>query len=702
MATTSIIPDNVATKKNQQVQPYAQPQQAGTVATVQPYQQLPYMQQNYTNQQIVPLSSDAVAKGNQQVVQRAQSTAMAQQPTSQLSQQVSQRTGELLRDPDQGFDTAGYKKNVMDQFNIQQAQATEAARQGLGATSQSGELSNEFLKNVLYGAQQRANLGTQVDYDLAALKRENLLNAIATGRAGVESERAGVTGYINNLATAAGMAEPELQRTYQTGERLSTQDYTAQQADLDRILQKAIADQDVEAQKWAINRQGELDLLMQTNDMNHDERMAFLQDQYTNALADNDVERQKIIMGYAAQIKAKQDDAAMAFEREQNNLDRVLERAIADQDDATQRWVVERQGELDLKRQTNGMNHETAMAYLNSELENATADNDIDRQKVILGYSAKLTAEQDEKKFGYETALTNLKGEIDKAISAGDNTSAEAMQKAELEYRVNRDIQDFALQQAALDLEEKGVDMTVVENQYNQILNTFGEGAANEFIAATLKEQGVDTSKYQIADKQQQAMAALASEMELTKYQFMQSHPEYVVNRYAGGTEASEPQLTAEGLQKFNEYFNYTMYGELTPEQQEEKRTAGYLRADDIPFAQEGDKVKIDEPYTFTVSQSGSSGNNKAAGVVAGILTGGVGFASLKGQDEAMGDTTVTIPAGEYAVVEEVSGSGSKFWGTARETTNKYLVDAQGNKYMIGSNRGTTSGNIVSNLWAGK
>ncbi len=571
MAATSILPDTLNKNKSTStgiqtgVQPIGTTSQAQS--TQQGYNQVPYMQEN-TQNQLIPLSQDAINQGK--VIQQAATTALEQPIQSETQNLVQQQTQNLLNDPYQGLDVEGYKQNQLDQFNRAQSQAMEAARQSLGATSQSGELQNEFLKNMLYGAQQRADLSAQTDYDLSALKQQRLIDALAAGREGVETEQSALNNYINNLATVSGLYEPALERQWETSERLGAQD----------------------------------------------------------------------------------------FESIQNNLDRELQQAIADQDDQRIRDLQTQSDTLALKMQTNEMDHEESMAYLNSELENAKADNDVEREKTILTYSAKLQAEEDVRNYGYETALTNLRGSIDKEIAAGNNASSLALLQTELEYKTNKDIEDRALEQARIDLEEIGVDMNVFDSQVAQITSTYGEEAAQEYIASTLKEQGVDMSAYDIVSQKEAALTALKEEFTQMQEQFALSH--------SNNTElVQNGELTAKGLEKFDEYYNYTMYGELTEEQQEEKRTAGYLDETDILTAMAGDKFKITTPYK--------------------ISTTGVSELGIP-------ETVTTIPPGEYSVKVTTNERGYKIFGTYQTYDEYYLVDKDGNSYLTRIDFGSKKG----------
>jgi len=578
MANT-IVPDNVTTKKPKYDQ-YGNEIPGDTENTGNAgnagYSQIPYMQQGGDN--LIPLTKEALSAGNNQVLATAQNSVVNQQnpANSPLNNMVQDKTMELMKQPTVGLDVNSYKNNQMDQYNRNQSASMEAARQKLGATSQSGELQNDFLKNALLGAQGRVDTENKIDYDLSNLQTTNAINALAAGRAGTASNNDAYTSYVNNLATVRGMAEGGENReaaetaqansqAWQTGERISSQDYNASQANLDRILEEAIQNKDIGQQQWAINKQGELQLKMQTNDMTQEEKMRYLDDQ----------------------------------------------------------------------------------------LAGAQADKDVGRQMQILDYQGILQAQEDERNFGYETALTNLKGNIDAAIASGNNTAAAALQAAEIKYRVDRDTKDFALQAAAQELEAKGINMEVIDTQYNQILEAYGQEAADEFIARTLQTQGVDMSKYQIADKQAQAEKALLAEFDAMKTQFGQTHQEAI--------DSKTGELSAEGLKAFNAYYNETMYGELTDETKERQRTAGYLNESDIPNAMVGDKFKFDAP------------------------------ASYNGQ---------TIPAGEYVVEQNSDTYGSKFFGTRQSTTWTYLKGADGKEYHIAKKQSGREGNIVSNLWA--
>jgi len=613
MATT-MLPDTLNKKK---VDPYGvqtgvQPQ-AATAQAAQPqmYSQVPYMQDNNQNQ-LIPLSPDAVKQGE---VKQAASTAAMQQPQQTTTgQMVQQQTQQLLRDPYQGLDVTGYKQTVMDKLNRDLAQSAEAARQQLGATSQSGELRNEFLKNALIGAQIRSDTEAQTDYDLSALKQQRMIDALATGRAGMTSEQSAANDYINRLATASGLYEPGLQRQadiesqlraqqYQTGERLGTQAY--QTGEREATQQYQSAERQAQQAYQTAERLG-------TQAWSTDERLG------------------------------EQDFSAI-----QANYDREMQQAIANQDDKRIRELQDASDKLALKMQTNDMTHDQSMAYLTAELENAKANSDYTREKNILAYQATLQAKENERNYNYDYSLTQLQGGINKEIAAGNNENAIALQKAELEYRVNHDIEEKALEQARIDLQKTGIDLEAFDKRVEYLTMSVGEEAAQEYIYNTLAEEGVDVSQYNIADKKQAAMKAMTDEFEMIQSQFAMSHannPELV----------QDGVLTPEGLKKFDEYYNFTMYGELTPEQQEERDNAGVLGASDLLTALPGDKFKIDDPYQISFNDS-----------------------------EGRTITGDTIPPGNYAIKVKTDSQGSKLFGDYQDADMYYLVGEDGQEHLL-------------------
>lgn len=464
-------------------------------------------------------------------------------------------------------------------------------------------------------------------------------------------------------------AERVSSQLYNTDERLSSQDYESFEKAKDRKLQESTQMQDY------YNK-----LNLQSNEFNQQETMAKLQADIDNARADGDLVRaQKLGQFQNALQLGLQDDAQKA------------QRELAEYEASNQRYLQDQSAQLQLKLQTQGFDQEQKMAYLGAQLQNAKDVNDVNLQKQIMKYQSMLDFEARSQDAGNEQAMLRLKSELDTALQNNDFVHAEALQKARLDQEASIAAQDHLLDKARIALEAKQVDMQQIEQQYNQIADLVSQGildpsAQYEFITKTLSAQGVDTSGYDMVNAEEAAKKALNHEFEMQKQQFMQTHPEVMQQSWEDGTGKAwtlkelqalgagytsewanqnmkplDQQITPEGQKALNEFINSAIYGELSEADKKARETAGYLKAEDIPAAQSGDKFAFEEPVSYN------------------------------GQ---------TIPAGKYTVTTSDVGHGNKFFGTAYTNTHTYLVDESGKKYEIDTSKSGTKGNIISGLWA--
>ena len=617
--------------------------------------------------------------------QQVQPVSGGQTPTSQLAHQTltqaqqqaqkgyqsptlsgtSQLTQQLLNDPNRGFNASDYVKSGLTEYDRNTADAIETARRGLVGASGSSLAQSGLTDLALRTAEGRASLGNELRTTASDQERQNILNAIQAGQATTGLEQGVQRGNLQGLIDVIEAAQPQLDR---------------EENAINRGLEIAIANQNAQLQTYLTELQGKISKGLQTNAQDWQGIQNELDREIEKWSSEGNWDNALKAITLKGQIDQQAQESAQKwqtgervatqswttterlsaedFTSAENFLDRTLQEAIANQDDATQRWVTEKQAELSLKMQTNDMAQERRMAYLNSELENAKADNDVGRQKTLLNFQQALRIKEMTVEYGYDKAIETMRGDIQKEIAAGNNLNAEAMQKAELEYRVNKDIEDRKIEWAANALQEKGLNMQLYQQQLDQIddmIENYGIDPSfkTEFVKATLKGQGVDTTQFTQTDVTAEAQKALSAEFDMIKYQFAQSH--------AGMVDPNTGELTSDGLQAFNDYYNYTMYGELSPEMKEERRVAGYLGPDDLAFAEEGDKFNITEATDYN---------------------------------------GITIPPGEYNVVKTEESYGSKFFGTQQSTYRVKLVDANGNEYQIDKSQSGKKGNIVSNLWA--
>ena len=337
-----------------------------------------------------------------------------------------------------------------------------------------------------------------------------------------------------------------------------------------------------------------------------------------------------------------------------------------------------------------------ASDHHDNALAESKADNDVTRQESIIGFQTtqdlnKLATEQ-----GYTQANDYLQEKLKEASDNNDAVNSMALAKSAQQFEATQNDENRALDQQKIDLQKAGVDMAKMEQTYNQISAEVQAGRADpsaltDFVNGVAKQAGVTLTP---PDPQ------AANKVAQKKYddmlnQFALTHPDDVqytapadvtisgstikkgsvvskamadqINATAPGTFVTA--VTDTGTKAFNDFFNSATYGELTPAEQAAKDNAGYLTADDLNNAVSGDKFNIDKATTVTDPGTGQP---------------------------------VTIPPGKYTVKDFTNSSGTKFFGTYKENTDTWLVDASGNQVaMLNRNAGKTQGNIVSNLWAG-
>lgn len=627
-----------------------------------------------TPQQVTPVApqSSATSQLAQQTLQQAAGQAQTGY-SSPTATATSQATQNLLADPNMGYSP----EKAVSEYDVNAAKALETARQGLVGASGSS-LAQSRLKDL---ALETAEGRSAVQQSASEQARNNALAAISAGQTTTGMEQAINSGNIQNLLSVLSAAEPQLQR---------------EETAVDRGIALAQSNQNAQLQTMLTELQGKISAGLQTNaqdwqgiqnELDREIKKWTASGNWQNALdaiklkGEIDIQAQKDAQIWSTgervatqAFTTSERLSSQDFVSAESYLDRLLKESIANNDNATQKWVTEKQAELQLKMQTNEMTFEEKMAYLNEQFKDA----DVGRQQTILQFQHGLRLVEMNKEFSHEQILEEVKADLQKSINEGDYANARALQKAELEYRVNKDIEDRKIEWAANALQEKGLDMQILQQQLDNIddmIENYGIDPSfkTEFVKATLDGQGIDTSGFEQIDVTAKAQQALSEEYDLMLFQFGQSHPEYVDKTLIGyGSQDGvigqgtypiyEETINANGLQAFSDYYNYTMYGELSDAMREERRTAGYLGASDLPNALEGDKFKITEATTYN---------------------------------------GVSVPPGEYTVQVRQSSAGSKFFGTKHNYDNYYLVGKDGSEIYIQQKTTGVEGNLISDLWAG-
>lgn len=508
------------------------------------------------------------------------------------------------------------------------------------------------LKAKLDADQATTNYERQQAMD--ALSRAHdiaMQNGDIAGKMAIEKLQGEITSQINKETQAWQTGERVASQAFATTERLSTQDYDAGQKYLDRETQKSMQMQDYYNS-----------LNLQSNEFNQQETMAKLTSDLEEARADNDFGRAQILEKLKGQIEAGLQDDAQASAKE-----------LAQMEQSNQRYLADQNANLQLKMQLQGFGHDEQLRYLDAQIAETKANGDTERSKQLMSYQTQLNLQELGAKAGYDEKKAYLDNELAKALQDNDAEHAEVLQRERLNQEAQQFSEEMIIKRAAQALEEKKVDIAQVENDYNKVVEMFGEDseAAHEFLLNTLNANGIDTSgnEYAFVDATEQAKKALQAEYDLQKEQFMQSHPEYYQKVWmdANGKEyslatlqsmdpanteqwanqnmnGSKQTITPEGNVALNEYINSAIYGEETAAEKEARENAGYMGASDLSIAEEGNKFNITEETIFN------------------------------GQK---------IPVGKYSVIAEDKHFGNSFTGE-KTKTRKYLYDSTtGAKYLL-------------------
>lgn len=529
---------------NQPVQLVSQqntPAPPSSVPQIQPQQVKP-MSAPQQNSQIQQVSDQSLIQANQQAQQGFQS------PNAQLT---SQQTQALLKDPNQGMDFDAYRRNQLSQIDSQQADALEAARQGLVGASGSSLAQNNLMGIALKGIENKANFTNQLDASIANQRSQNLLNALAAGRETTGMELGISEQNLNSLLAARGASEPELNRQQTSSENA-----------LNRALELTLQSNDLQGNKELATLKQKLDSGLLTQEQEWKSAQAALDRAAEIALQQGDIAGQLQIQQLRAQIEAAAQESAQKwqtaeriatqaftsqerlstqdFQIAQMYLKQNIDQAAAEQDFERQKYLQSQEQQLQLKMQTNDMQYGEKMAYLNMQLQEAQANNDVGRQKEILTFQHGQEMERIRQEQGFEASMQYSQQQFQQAMQKGEFTHAETMLQLQQSFQAEEAMKDRAVEYAQIALQQQGLNFDQEMAQYNAIAQHNPE-QAQQYLKSMLEGK----FDLKITDSLESAKQALKADFELQKYQYALTHP-----------ESKNPE------QDFYAFYNSNMYDE--------------------------------------------------------------------------------------------------------------------------------------------
>lgn len=350
--------------------------------------------------------------GNDAVLQKLQGTALNQQQPSSMPL-LQQKTNDLLANPNQNYNPVAYNQMQMEQFDRDQSKAMEAARQQLGDTSQSGELKNEFLKNLLTTNQNRSDKKIQLDYDAMQKEQENLLAALGQGRSQAQLENDTTAANIGNLVSARGAAEGERAQNQQQSNDL-------QKMAVQNTYDVAMKNMDTDSQKMLTELKGKIDEGTQIRDQDWKSAEAVLDREQAIALQKGDRDTAMAIETLKGEISAKAQESEQRHQNIQRELTQIYntsERLDIQNYETNMKYL---DNDLYAIRSQGDAEIEKTLRTLDAQLEEAKADKDVDRTNAINKYKSILEADAAKTAFNNTKEAMNLQAQIDEAKAVND------------------------------------------------------------------------------------------------------------------------------------------------------------------------------------------------------------------------------------------------------------------------------------------
>lgn len=379
-------------------------------------------------------------QGNQNVLQAAQQKVLGGM-ASPVMQTTSQKTQQLLQDPNAGFDFSKINKQNMEQFDINRANTMEATRQGLADTMNTGSSQNRLLQLALQSGTDRTLLQRQNEIETAEKARQNLLGALDQGRQTAGAENARYQSDVGGLQAVSGMAEgmenraADMQKlTVSFGQdmakMIAQNDWQGAQNSLDRELKQVMQSNDINATSASIQKQLDFDRWKQENGQTFTAEQNSLNRALELSLKDKDLDSQKALMELKGKIDAGMLTKEQDFEAAQSAIDRSLQKALQEGDIQGQLKAIQAKGELDKQAQeaqqkwqsaertaTQGwqtnerldeQSFKSAQSYLDRTLQETLQTNELNVQKELEREKNRLEIQMQSMGFAQEQRMAYL------------------------------------------------------------------------------------------------------------------------------------------------------------------------------------------------------------------------------------------------------------------------------------------------------
>jgi hypothetical protein len=192
------------------------------------------------------------------------------------------------------------------------------------------ELQDKIDTKQLLTTQDFTAIQNDLDRQLVVAKQTNDIQG--------QKDLMNLKGSIDQMAQARQLEFQDYERTatqkWQTGERMSTQDFDKATQYYDWAKKDAEQKNDIDAQKTIEGMREKTQLAMQTNEMGQEEKMTYLKAQLDEAKANNDVGRQETIIGFQTTQEIEKMYKAGEIDQANIKVKATVDEALAQND-----WV---------------------------------------------------------------------------------------------------------------------------------------------------------------------------------------------------------------------------------------------------------------------------------------------------------------------------------------------------------------------------
>lgn len=230
----------------------------------------------------------------------------------------------------QGQTVAQQQRGAFDQ-DIQNLLQTRGAYEGeANRSQQSSMLDKTFMQDMekLKATQNFSGAQASIERELQkSLAEGNWNNAIKLTQMKGEIDK-----QIQIQQQEFAKSERIADQGWKSTERISSQDFEKTIQYLQFENQKALQNKDFEKAKYLQEQDGLIRLKMQTNEMNAQEKMMYLQNSLAEAKATNDVDRQKQILTFTHAQEMETINKNHGFEQAMNYADQEFKRSMQNND----------------------------------------------------------------------------------------------------------------------------------------------------------------------------------------------------------------------------------------------------------------------------------------------------------------------------------------------------------------------------------